>query len=334
MLPRLLTACFIVAICAPAALADPVTDCKQARAPELRITACSELIGKAGRAIRRDREELAHIYRRRGSAYLQTGRPAQAMADFTEAIHLEPGYALAYYERGQAALALGKHDQALADYGAALRHKPDYAQAYIMRGYVSLITGDVRAAIAEYSRLIELEPRHAVAFNNRGLAWRKKGDLEKALADYNAAIALNPRYALAYNNRGYTYEAQGKADKARADFAKALALDPSLVAAGAGLKRLGGDAAATAQSTDLITDGRWLVKTRCKKCHATGLREASPDPNAPPFRAIHNRYPILTLRDPISRAIAFPHRNMPKFTFSGEHIDAIIAYINSLPPGK
>ena len=90
----------------------------------------------------------------------------------------------------------------------------------------------------------------------------------------------------------------------------------------------------TAKSDKLVSAGRALVETNCMACHATGAKDASPDGKAPAFRSIHNRYPILTLRDPVSRGIAYPHRDMPKFAFAGEQIDTIIAYINSLPPGE
>jgi tetratricopeptide (TPR) repeat protein len=334
MLPKIGAACLAVVLGTTAALADPVADCSQARKPELRIMACSDLIAQAIKLKRQDREEIALIYRRRGSAYLATGEPGEAMADFSEAIRLKPGYALAYYERGQAALALQNRDQAMADYGAALRHNPRYAPAYIARGYLRLIADDVDGAIVDFSRLIQLEPNNAIALNNRGLAWRKKGEFDKALADYTTALEISPRYALAYNNRGYVYEAQGKMGEARADFVKALSFDPTLTGASAGLRRLGASAAATAQSDNLISAGRALVEINCMACHATGGKDAGPDGKAPAFRSIHKRYPILTLRDPVSRGIAYPHRDMPKFAFSGEQIDMIIAYINSLPPGE
>lgn len=258
---------------------------------------------------------------------METGKHA-------EAIRFKPGYVLAYYERGQAALAFRNRDQAIADYGAAIRHNPRYAPAYIARGYVRLVTDDVDDAIADYSRLIQLEPQNAIAFNNRGLAWRKKGKFDKALADYTSAIALSPRNALAYNNRGYVYESQGKSAAARADFTKALSFDPALSETGAGLKRLGAGAAMTSLSDILVSNGSALVEANCVTCHATGAKDASLNAKAPAFRAIHNRYPILTLRDPVSRGIAYPHRDLPKFSFSGEQVDTIIAYINSLPPGE
>jgi mono/diheme cytochrome c family protein len=40
------------------------------------------------------------------------------------------------------------------------------------------------------------------------------------------------------------------------------------------------------------------------------------------------------LREPLSRGIAAPHDEMPKFALSGPQIDNIIAYINSLSAAK
>jgi len=44
------------------------------------------------------------------------------------------------------------------------------------------------------------------------------------------------------------------------------------------------------------------------------------------------RHPILALREPLSRGIARPHDEMPKFELSDTEVDTIIAYINSLAP--
>lgn len=334
MLPRIGTACFAAALGVSAALADPAADCSQSGNWELRITACSELIAQVGKRNRQDRDELALIHRRRGSAYLATGKPAEAMADFSAAARLKPRYALAYYERGQAAMALGDRDQAMADYSTAIRHKPRYWAAHVSRGYLRLVKNDFDGAIADFDRAIAIEPKNAIAFNNRGFAWRRKGDLAKAIADYDRAIKLDPRYAIALANRGHAFEAQGKVNEARADFNLALSFDPTLAFAAAGLRRVGVDPVVTAESDHIVKDGRLLVEINCSPCHAIGAKDASPNKKAPAFRAIQKRYPILTLRDPVARGIAYPHRDMPKFTFSGDEIDTIIAYINSLPPGE
>lgn len=328
-------ACLFALIGAHAGLAYSITDCAQAKDPKLRIAACSKLIAQASIG-KKDRtgEALEILYRRRGSAYLEMGRASEAIVDFSEAIRLKADYALAFYERGRALLSIGNRDQAKADYDAAIQHKPRYWPAYVSRGYLHLINGDFEGAIADYSRAIEIKPDNAVAFNNRGLAWSRKGDAASALADYNTAIELDSGYALAFANRGHVHEALGKPDQARADFTMALSFDPTLPSAAAGLRRVGVEPVVTAESDHIVDEGRSRVEINCTPCHAISAKGASPNPKALPFRTIRNRYPMLTLRDPVSRALAYPHRDMLKFNFSGEEIDAIIAYISSLPTSE
>ncbi len=329
------TACLLVLIGAHAAFAYSVTDCAQTSDPGLRIAACSELIEQASSGKKNwTGDELGVLYRRRGSAYLEMGKSSEAVMEFSEAIRLKPGYARAFYERGRAVLSLGGRDRARADYDAAIQHGPRYWPAYVSRGYLRLINGDFEGAIADFSRAIEIEPNNAVAFNNRGLAWSKKGDSANALADYSVAINLNDRYALAFANRGHLHEALGKPDQARADFTMALSFDPTLSSAAAGLRRVGVNPVVTAESDHIVDEGRSRVEVNCSPCHAIGAKGASPNPQAPPFRTIGGLYPMLTLRDPVSRGLAYPHRDMPKFNFSGEEIDAIIAFISSLPTNE
>jgi mono/diheme cytochrome c family protein len=68
------------------------------------------------------------------------------------------------------------------------------------------------------------------------------------------------------------------------------------------------------------------------------MRSVPPAParnkKAPEFRNLHARHPNLALREPLSRGIAAPHDEMPKFALSGPQIDTIIAYINSLSTAK
>ena len=60
-------------------------------------------------------------------------------------------------------------------------------------------------------------------------------------------------------------------------------------------------------------DGKALVETNCSPCHAVGATGTSPDQKAPRFRDLHARHPSLALREPLSRGIATPHDEMPKF---------------------
>ena len=56
------------------------------------------------------------------------------MADYTEAIRLDPKLAVAYNSRGNVYYDEGDYDRAIADYNEAIRLDPKYAFAYNSRG--------------------------------------------------------------------------------------------------------------------------------------------------------------------------------------------------------
>lgn len=324
----MLTAAVVLALAATGARADVITDCKESKDGEVRIEACGKIIATPGivSSIRAD------AFRARAAAYAERAAHNEAIADYSEVITLKADDAAAYFGRGQARLALNQIDGAISDFTQAIRYSGDQAGLYVARGYAQLVKGNAGEAVADFTVAIRLDPKNAGALNNRGLAWRKKGDLDNAIKDYTAAIALNPIYALAYNNRGYVYEAKGDKAAAAADFRRALALDPSLVGARNGLKRVGEPETAAAETDKLVNEGRALAERNCAWCHAVGKTGDSPNPRAPRWRDLNKRHPIQALRDPLTRGIARPHDEMPKFQLSDEETDRIVAYINSLGP--
>ena len=325
----------MAAMCAAASVAaagsanaDVIADCKSARSGETRIAACTEIVNS--KTV--ERSVRAEALRRRAAAFAERAANREAVIDYTEALRIEPGTAAALTGRAQARIALGETDAAISDLTDALRAGGNSAGLLMARGYAQLLKNDPDAAIVDFTGAIGLSPKNASAYNNRGLAYRKKGDLPKALIDYGKAIEINPAFAQAYANRGYVYEQQGDKLAAVADLARALQLDPALTGAASGLKRLGQPDDVTSQSERLIAHGHQLAEKNCAWCHAIGKKGESPNPRAPRWRDMAGRHPVLALRDPLSRGIARPHDEMPKFELSDAEVDTIIAYINSLSP--
>ena len=57
----------------------------------------------------------------------------------------------------------------------------------------------------------------------------------------------------------------------------------------------------------------------------------SRNPKAPPFRALHERYPVENLSEALSEGIRTGHPEMPQFdALDTEQIDDLIAYFESL----
>jgi tetratricopeptide (TPR) repeat protein len=130
----------------------------------------------------------------------------------------------AYIVRGNAKYNLGDKQGAIADYNQAIKLQPDDATAYYNRGVVKYNSGDKQGAIADYNQAIKLQPDYADAYYNRGLAKKNLGDKQGAIADYNQAIKLQPDYAAAYNGRGNAKYNLGDKQGAIADYKEAAKL--------------------------------------------------------------------------------------------------------------
>ncbi len=307
--------------------ADELADCRRAIRSITNVESCNRIIANTKSSPRR----RAVAYRYRGDVRITAGAITAAIADFTKSLQLEPKSVPALAGRGRSYLMAGSLQNALADYSRAIQFSPKSEWLYIERGHVYLNLGNTKAAISDLDKAIQLSPNDARAHNNRGLAYRKAGDLDKAYSDYTNAIRLNPVYAIAFANRGYLDAARGRKASAIEDLQMSLMLDPANAGARAALKKLGITGSISKESLRLSQLGKTLVASKCSQCHATGPKGASPNPKAPEFRRLRDRHPMMALREPLTRGIAAPHEQMPKFQLSDKEIDAIVAYINGLP---
>jgi len=97
-----------------------------------------------------------------------------------------PHQAIAYNLRGGAWLIKRDLDRAIADFDQAIRLNPEYAAAYYSRGTARDQKGDSDGAIADFDRAIGLDGTLAEACNNRGsvrLFWKR--DRDRAIADFD-----------------------------------------------------------------------------------------------------------------------------------------------------
>ena len=95
-----------------------------------------------------------------------------------------PGVRLswAYNNRGETWRAKGDIDRAIADYTEAIRLDPKNSNAYLNRGLVWDNKDDIERAMADYNEAIRLDPNYAGAYDNRGIAYRTKSDYDRVEA--------------------------------------------------------------------------------------------------------------------------------------------------------
>jgi lipoprotein NlpI len=210
---------FMIFSSLPAASADDCTN----SSGDVAIAACSDRIS-SGKF--KGHSQAANYYNR-GIEYNNKGDTARAIADYNQAISLDPKLASAYNNRGNIYQRKGDYDRAIADYNQTISLDPKFTNAYNNRGNIYYYKGDYDRAIADYNQAISLNPKLASAYDNRGSAFNDKSDYERAIADYNQAISLDPKFATAYRNRASAYRRSGDNDRAIADYSQAISLDPA-----------------------------------------------------------------------------------------------------------
>ncbi len=79
-----------------------------------------------------------------------------------------------------------------------------------------------------------------------------------------------------------------------------------------------------------VAQGRRLAQTNCARCHAIDKTGRSPLSIAPPFRTLHERYPVEDLEEPLAEGIVTGHPSMPEFRFEPDQIADFIAFLKTL----
>jgi tetratricopeptide (TPR) repeat protein len=218
---RLLVCLFLATALTAPALADDRADCRGTGAPDAAIAACTRLIG-AGKV---QGSQLADLFAARARAYRAQADLDRAIADFGEAIRLDPTRAFFVELRGNVWFERRDYQRAIIDYDRALQVNPKLVPAHVGRASAHFARGDFDAAIADYQAAIELNPKAAGLYVQRGNVWRRKGDVARAIADYSEALRIVPALLGAHVARGIALEAAGDRSGARADYQAALAAE-------------------------------------------------------------------------------------------------------------
>ena len=148
-------------------------------------------------------------FNNRGPAYSDKGDIDHAIADFNEAIRLDPKYARAF--KTEAAPTTTRATTTTPSPTSPRRSgsTPNPPSPSYNRGIAYSDKGDTTTPSPTTVRRSGSTPSSVKAFNNRGYAYLEKGDNDRAIADYTEAIRLDPKDADAFNSRGVAFQRQG-----------------------------------------------------------------------------------------------------------------------------
>ncbi len=166
-----------------------------------------------------------------GVEFLMKARLNEAIAEYNEAIRLDPQNVDAYNDRALAYYALGESRRAVEDLHEVIRLDPQVRGVHSDRGQADdfLVLDESDRAIVDYGAAIRLDPWFAEAYVERCKAYFDMREYHRAVVDCDQAIFLGPQLTDAYANRASSHTALGNDSAAQQDIGRALELgaDPS-----------------------------------------------------------------------------------------------------------
>lgn len=150
-----------------------IEKCETKKNPDEAIAACTRLTYEGTLAPL----NLAIAYANRGSHWYDKGDYALAIADYDEALHLNPQFLNAYYNRALARAHILNHDGAITDFNEVIRLDPRHANAHNNTAWM-LATTPV-TAVRNGTRALELARKAAELTN-----WKEALILQTLAAAY------------------------------------------------------------------------------------------------------------------------------------------------------
>ncbi len=145
-----------------------------------------------------------------GEAAHEAGDYEQAIAEYAQAIELNPKLVMAYFNRAASYSELEMYEKAIADYSQVIELDPQDTQAYFQRATLLYDTGHPNKALDDLNQTLEIDPEYAMAYALRSVLYMEMGEQEKALADMEHAVELEPELAEAIQSVYEEIQAQGQ----------------------------------------------------------------------------------------------------------------------------
>lgn len=155
-----------------------------------------------------------------------------ALADFDEALRLNPANGAFYQERAGVRMKLEQFNQAINDMDQAILIEPSNYYFLYEKGLIQERMGDHENAADSYMRALFLAPNDRMPFLITALKGVRQDSADVLLGDFTSLIAKRPAASSLYVQRGMLFADEEKWKEAIDDFSRALSLrgdDPDVL---------------------------------------------------------------------------------------------------------
>ncbi len=139
-------------------------------------------------------DELADIHVANGKALRDRHELDKALAAFSASLAAAPTPA-AYSQRGTVHYDQGNWDKAIADYSEAIRIEPANGESFNNRAWTYYRAGRSAEALADANMAVKLLAREAYVWDTRAHIYAMLGNRDAAISDFRAALAIDPSNA-------------------------------------------------------------------------------------------------------------------------------------------
>jgi tetratricopeptide (TPR) repeat protein len=190
--------------------------------------------------------DSAEVYVQRGRIYHKNKQIAEAIADFKEALRLDPHHPQATklrefvdnaqnpdwmaYQEGLKSCDEGNYSRAIDQFNDAIKRNGKIAVYYLGRANAYQERGNVSAALSDLDKAVRFAPKAPEIWMARGKARALKENFNGAISDFSQALKLEES-AEGYLERGKAESAKENFKTALKDLSQAITLDPELAEA-------------------------------------------------------------------------------------------------------
>jgi tetratricopeptide (TPR) repeat protein len=181
-------------------------------------------------AIKLDPDDAANYFLR-GDIYFHRSDWDHALSDYDKAIKLNSHYAYALCHRASAYHYQKRDSDALEDLAKAIDADPDFDPPYRTRGMLYNDQKKYDLALKDFDQALKLDKNDSETLLGRGDAYSALTQYKEALSDFDQVIKITPDGPAAYGNRAIVLIHQKKFEYAILDLDKAIQLKPNYFAA-------------------------------------------------------------------------------------------------------
>ena len=146
---------------------------------------------------------------------------------FSHAVAVTKNNYVAHNNLGAALARQGRQAEALANYQEAIHINPYWVWPHNNLGNLLDDTGKPEEALVEYRKAVQSDPNQPVIHDNTGIVLAELGRFDEAMSQFKEAARLDPTYSWAHWEMGMALLKQGRDAEAIDRFREALRLDPN-----------------------------------------------------------------------------------------------------------